>query len=195
MSWKDNDQEQEIFSGGSGSIVRLAMKEGKYTIRILGTYKFFRMHWVEVANRPVFCQGGCILCQQGEKGHLRYAVNVLDKADGKVKLWEFGRRVKVAIQTIAEDYGNPNEYDLIITRKGTNANDTVYTVIPAREAKPLTEAENALPRPNLELLYANTPVEKIEAYLKGDVSKKDNTEAKDDTDAPRNTTEDLPTLG
>jgi len=168
MSWKDNEQEQEIFSGQGGDILRLAMKEGKYTIRVLGGPKLFRTHWIDSVNRSINCDGiNCPVCQSGTRGSLRYVVNVIDRADGKVKIWEFGRRVKVAIQNIAEDYGDPTGYDLIVRRTGMEAENTVYTVTPAREATALTEADASLPKYDLDKLYGITSAEKVQSYLSG----------------------------
>jgi hypothetical protein len=199
--WGDNEQEQKIFDGaGQSDIVRLSMKEAKYTIRVLGTYKLFRTHWVNAVNRSVNCDGlNCPICQAGERGQLKYVVNIIDKADGKVKLWEFGRRVKVAIQNIADNYGDPIGYDLIVIRKGMGADDTVYTVLPARDPKPLTTEETALPKYDLDKLYANTPAEKVAAYLKGEIpARVDNTpaaakEEKTQSGKPSGSA-DLPTL-
>jgi len=198
--WGDNEQEKKIFDGaGQSDIVRLSMKEAKYTIRVLGGYKLYRFHWVAAVNRSVNCDGiNCPICSAGERGQLRYVVNILDKADGKVKLWEFGRRVKVAIENIAENYGDPSGYDLIVIRKGMSAEDTVYTVLPARDPKPLTAEENALPKYDLEKLYGITPAEKVAAYLQGTIPARTEApaEVKEKKDVPGKTggPDDLPVL-
>jgi len=167
MSNWGQDNEKDQFQGGS-DILRLAMKEQKYTIRILSEYKLFRFHWVNSVNRSVICDGvNCPICASGEKGQLKYVTSVIDREDGQVKLWEFSRRVKVAIQNIAEDYGSPEGYDLHVRRTGMKADNTVYTVTPAKEQVPLTEEEKALPKYDLEKLYAVTPLEKVNAYMAG----------------------------
>jgi len=179
--WKDSEMEQEIFNGSGGDIVRLSMKEGKYTVRVLGAPKLFRTHWIDSVNRSINCDGiNCPLCQSGTRGSLRYVVNIIDKADGKVKIWEFGRRVKVAIQNVAEDYGDPTGYDLIVRRTGMDADNTVYTVTPAREAVVLTEAEKSLPKYDLEKLYGITAPEKVQSYLSGVIPQR-----KKETNAPQ----------
>jgi len=189
-SWKDEGSEKEVFGGGHDEIKRLSMVEKTYTIRIVGNYKFFRQHWITKVNRSVICDGvNCPICTAGSKGGLRYVVNILDRADGTLKLYEFGRRVKKAIEAIADLYGDPTKYDLIITRKGMKMEDTTYTVIPAREETPLTEAEVALPKYDLEKLYVITPKEKVEAFLRGETTVAKGKDAEETVEA-----DDLPTL-
>lgn len=187
--WKDEGSEAEVFNNNFDEIRRLQMVEKTYTIRILGKYKFFRQHWVNSVQRSVICDStNCPLCKAGDRGTLRYVVNILDRADGSVKLWEFGRRVKKAIEAIADLYGDPAKYDLIVTRKGMKMEDTTYTVIPAREEKPLSDVEKALPLYDVEKLYAVTPKEKVDAFLRGETTYKkpeENTPTAED---------DLPTL-
>jgi|GEM_PF-6700958 len=198
-SWKDSSNEKEIFSKeGYSEIKRLAMKEGEYTIRILVAPKLFRFHWIDEVNRSINCGPDCELCASGERGQLRYAVTIIDRADGAIKIWEFGRRVKTSIANIADKYGDPTNYDLTIIRKGMKAEDTVYTVIPAREEKALTDAEKKLPLYDLEKLYAVTPKEVVASYLKGIVPErsKEKAEAKDrgGDKIVEKGTDDLPTL-
>ena len=181
-NWKDGKDESNIFSGEYSEIRRLSMKEGEYTIRILSAPKLYRFHWIDEVNRSINCGPDCELCASGERGQLRYAVNVIDKADGLVKIWEFGRRVKTSIMNIADKYDDPTNYDLTVIRKGMKAEDTVYTVIPAREEKPLTDAEKKLALYDLEKLYAITPKATVESFLKGIIPEKpkaEKSEAKD----------------
>ncbi len=194
-SWRDSKEEEQVFSGGD--ILRLSVKDGqKVTLRVLGRYVFFRQHWFEKIKRGSICNGvNCPVCASGDRGSLRYVVNVLDKADGKIKLFEFGRRVKTSIENIAEDYGNPEGYDLIIRRTGSGAEDTVYTITPARDSVPLTEAEKALVKYDLTKLYAPTPLEKVNSFMQGVIpQRQDNnfTPKKEQPSQPQGN--DLPTL-
>jgi len=194
--WKDSEQEQGIFSGEYGNILKLKMVEKTYTIRILGKYKFFRFHWFQNIQRSAICDSvNCPICAQGSKGQLKYVVNIIDRADGKVKLWEFGRRVKTAIESIADLYGTPDKYDLIVTRKGMKQDDTVYTIIPAREEKALTEEEQKLVKFDLDKLYIATPKEKVDAYLKGIVPPRTEKKVEPAIEPDHSSDSDLPTLG
>jgi len=196
-SWTD-DREKDLFGGG-GNIERLTMKEGKYTIRILGQPRLFRFHWVNKVNRSVITDPNLPPSSELaaiDRGQLKYVCNVIDRADGLVKLWEFSRRVKTSIVSIAEDYGSPEGYDLIVTRKGMKAEDTTYTIIPTRESVPLTEEERTLPQYDLEKLYAPTPEEKVTSFLEGVIPQK--VEGKsfstESSSATSVVADDLPTL-
>ena len=204
MSNWSQDNEKSQFTGAS-EINRLSMKECKYTLRIISDALLFRFHWINAVNRSINCDGvNCPVCQEGNKGQLKYVCNVIDRADGKVKIWELGRRVKVAIQNIAEDYGSPEGYDLHVRRTGMKADNTVYTVTPAKDASPLTPEEQALPQYDLAKLYAITPAEKVAAYLRGEIPPKADadvgaprqgkTETPVKQQAPEVQADDLPTL-
>lgn len=102
------------------------------------------------------------------KPRIRYAVNVLDRTDGKVKVWRFSRTMKEGIMAIIEEHGDPNGFDLIVMRKGTDR-DTKYSVTAARDHEPLTEEEKALEPFNLSVLLKPTTPEKIKAYMRGEI--------------------------
>ncbi|AGY48198.1 hypothetical protein Riggi_36 [Bacillus phage Riggi] len=76
-------------------------------------------------------------------------IHVLDRSDGKVKLLDRTTGIFKQIQSLAvnPEYGDPREYDITITKvdeKGKgNFQDIKYTVMPARQNIPLTEAEKA----------------------------------------------------
>ncbi len=72
------------------------------------------------------------------KPRLRYAANVIDRADGQVKIWKFSKTMKDQIVAIIEEHGDPNGYDLVVTRTGKDL-ETKYTVSPARDKEPLSE--------------------------------------------------------
>lgn len=201
--WKDNETEKQMFGGSSGDkIPYIKIKDGdKCTFRILGKYKFYRDHWIaKIKRSPVCCGTDCPICQAGSKGNLKYAVNIIDRADGQVKLWFFTRRVKIALMNIADDYGSLDNYDVIVRRAGSGMNDTVYTVNPAREEKPLTKAEKEVKTFNLDEVLAPTTVDKMSAMVSGEQvtqSKKEQEPSNVKEELPvadSNDVEDLPTL-
>lgn len=112
-----------------------------------------------------------------------YAINVIDRADGTVKIWKFSRNIKLMIEDIAKKYGDPSQYDLIITRKGKGL-ETKYTVFPDRENKPLTEAEKNLKVFALGTIFKATPLDKINAYLRGEVPAKRQQPTSSDASVP-----------
>lgn len=88
----------------------------------------------------------------------RYCMWVIDRADGKVKMAEFGTSVMRQIQILAldDDYGFDSipPYDLKITRAGGGM-ETKYTVTPMPKSD-LSEADG--------LLLLN--IESVETFLK-----------------------------
>jgi hypothetical protein len=72
----------------------------------------------------------------------KYVIHVLDRATGEVKLLDKGNGVFKELKKFAlnPEYGDLRNYDVTITRKGSGLN-TEYTVTPARQNTPLTEAE------------------------------------------------------
>jgi len=105
------------------------------------------------------------------KPRVRYAINVLDRKDDKIKIWKFSRTLKETIMAITGENGDPNGYDLVITRKGKDKN-TKYSVIAARDSEPLTEEQKALTPFKLAVILKPTEVSKIQSYMAGKVPEK-----------------------
>jgi hypothetical protein len=74
-------------------------------------------------------------------------IHVLDRATGEVKLLDSGNGIFNAIKAFAmnPEYGDPRNYDITINKTDTKGKgffaDIKYTVTPARENVPLTQAE------------------------------------------------------
>ena len=98
---------------------------------------------------------------------LKYAVNVIDRTDGKLKIWQFSRTIKEDIMKFAEINGDPNGYDIVITRKGLKRDDTEYRVTPTMAVVPLTSEEQAMKLFTLATIFKVSSVEKINSYLAG----------------------------
>lgn len=115
----------------------------------------------------------------------RYAINVLDREDGKLKVWKFGSGVKNDIAKFKNRY-NLAECDLVVTREGEGLK-TKYTVfpLPPSESKPFSEEELAqIAKPiNLKAVYKPTPVETVEAFLRGEIPAKKSRPAPQETSA------------
>ena len=122
----------------------LRLEEGTTVIRILSHVYHFQNHYLPDQKKSVDCTGNiatCQWCQKGNKPRSRWAYYVLNRNTGDVKVFEMGWQIFGSILALAKDkdYGDPRNYDLKITRKGTGR-DTEYTVIPGKAAK-LTEDE------------------------------------------------------
>lgn len=79
----------------------------------------------------------------------RYAMWVIDRADGQVKMWETSGGMIKDLQNLSENpdyaYDTPlMPYDIVINRVGTTQNDTRYTITAARQNTALTAEEVAL---------------------------------------------------
>ena len=105
------------------------------------------------------------------KPKLKYAINVIDRADGQVKIWKFSRSMKEQIMAIVEEHGEPSGFDLLVTRTGQKL-ETRYKISPAREHEPLTEEEKQLKPFILSRIFKTTDVETVKAYMNGKVPEK-----------------------
>lgn len=79
------------------------------------------------------CSGEqCHLCEEGETPKQRWLVNVLDRRDRKVKIFEFGtsiaRQIKAIAEMLAESQQTVHHVDLRIKAEGSGLNKE-YTVI------------------------------------------------------------------
>lgn len=110
-----------------------------------------------------------------------YAINVIDRTDGQVKIWQFSRAIKERIEQLATRHGNPMEFDLILTRKGTKL-ETRYT-LDAGDKKPLTEAEKQLKPYNLVEIFKPTPIDILKQYANGVIPSRQSTESQETTNA------------
>ena len=100
---------------------------------------------------------------------LKYVINVLDRFDGKIKIWQFSRTLKQDIEKFAEINGDPNGYDIVISRKGLTKDDTEYRITPTMQVAPLSAEEQALKLFNLAIIYKPSSVDKINSYLAGKI--------------------------
>jgi len=221
--WDDTPEEKEVIEEAKSKrgpkIEYFKPQEGENTIRIVGSYKWYRQYWLNKVKRTVVAgplekcpiynhpkkeellQQARTLREAGKEQEakdlfrrtfsvynprLTYVVNVIDRSDGKIKLWKFSRTQKENIQAISEKYGDPNQYDLIITKRktGPEKRDVEYTIIPDRENKLLTEAEKQLQTYNLTNIFKPTSLERVQAYLEGRIPTKASSGEDDNEDAP-----------
>jgi hypothetical protein len=70
------------------------------------------------------------------------------------------KTIRTQLQALVDDeaWGDPKEYDIALTRKGTKLDDTEYTLMP----NPKTELEGEIGK-----AYKDTPVD-LEAWMKGE---------------------------
>jgi len=131
--------------GGGGDWFNL--KEGENRVRLLNEFEVYGEHWMPAEKKFIVCIGkeeGCKPCKNKVSITVRALGWVIDRADGKVKLFKMPYTVFKALGALQSDadYGFDllPEYDLKINRIGTGK-ESEYTVLPTPKITPLTEAE------------------------------------------------------
>lgn len=85
----------------------------------------------------------------------KFAWLVLDRADGEIKGFKGGSSIYKQIKSLAtnEDWGDPKNYDLTVTR--TEEKPNFYTVQPSPNKTPLTQEEE------VKIVASDKTVEKL----------------------------------
>lgn len=174
------DYEPESGSGG----VFLSLKKGSspITVRLASKFEVGFRHWLSSQNKYAQChrptkdereayktkhnkeiKNECPYCGDDLVKDERVALNeifawkVIDRQDGKPKIFSGPKSVFLDIKKLAEhkNWGDPTEYDIEISR--VDGERTVYEVIadPRSLGKPLTKEElEALEKANFDLKKA-----------------------------------------
>jgi len=124
-----------------GDIRRMKFAQGTNVIRIVNDN--FEDAWVhyfkdkEGNNKRTVClgKGKCPVCDNGERATHRFFFNVIDRKAQKeskkteIKVMEVGKMIYEQVRELAldEEYGDPTQYNLKITRKGEKKT-TKYSV-------------------------------------------------------------------
>lgn len=125
----------------------LTLKEGENKIRVISEFEVFGNHFNQATKRGIICIGkdkGCEGCASGIKLNVRALGWVIDRADGKVKLFRMPYSIFKAIgelqMTTEYQFDILPEYDMTIKKAGEGL-ETKYTVIPSRANKEITGEE------------------------------------------------------
>jgi len=131
--------------------------------------------------------------------NMRYAINVFDREDGQLKVYEFPPKVYSFLRQIAKisksEPGGKDGCDISIKRDGTGKS-TNYT-LDVLDVAPFTDAEKARVRAqkdadgnivsgglyNLEEIFKTTPEDKLEQYLFGKSSEAEGGDSNQSTEA------------
>jgi len=101
----------------------------------------------------------------------RHIVNVLDRRDGLVKIWEMADETLDQIGPIVDKWKKlPTEFDVTVTRRGVKLK-TKYVVGIAPNQEKLTTEELALEKVDLDE-YFKPNRERLESLLRGEVPKR-----------------------
>ncbi len=138
-SWKAQHSENSFgftMLKASVGIIQFRVLDQTPTSRIL--------HFKSVGNRPVICPGeGCIFCDRGDEKTTQHYLNVVDRADDKVKVLVYSaaasNEIARLIQEIAKssnsaEFNHPTKYDIRLERTGTGKKDTRYDATATKKA-------------------------------------------------------------
>lgn len=180
VAWDQAKGKQKKDSGERREIKRLSITNGDTRVRLVGNLLPRYVYWVvtkEGRKFPVECLQFDRATESwdnnapdpvkeidaevySEKPQFAYVCNVIDRADGEVKLLDLRSTVYQQIVDYATnpDYGNPADsdsgYDITIKREKTGPlpQNVKYTIIPARTNAALTDEEKALELYNLDTI-------------------------------------------
>lgn len=171
MSWAEVAKSS---NSRKGDINNLRLISGNtYVVRFVGDpepfYKYFVAGKSAICANPDKCP---VKAKYNIDPTLRYAVNVIDRADGKLKVLEVPPSVLKPViawwKARKHDPGGDNGCDFNIEITGQKKN-TRYTVMPL-DISPFTEAEKKMIEEgtyDLKKLYKAVPDAEIEARLFG----------------------------
>lgn len=149
-------------------------KPGDYTIRLVGAHVKFRRHWKPFSERIIThdsYKDEDPAWQAGFYPRETFAIHIIDRADGKLKILEKGRslfkqfaRYKIVNEMNPADKVGP---DWVVTVEWPNGNkrQATYTAIAKSKTNELTKEEIEMFKRDkvaLDKLYASTPLEKIQ---------------------------------
>ncbi len=108
-----------------------------------------------------------------EKPVFAYVCNVLDRTDGKIKLFDIKSTIYKQIVDYARnpEYGNPADpdkgYDITIKKEKTGPlpQNVKYTCVPARTSKALTSEEKSLELYEISKMYKRPTYEEQKKWL------------------------------
>lgn len=183
MSWSEITNGSGSGASSGEKVNYLKTPVGITKIRIVDAEPKSRWtHWIQAANggtgMSVGCPGkGCPVCaiisaDRKIKATPRYssakshALNVIDRKDGSIALMDKGNSIFGQIVDIMGQMPDVMSYDLTITRRGEKKEAT-YTVIPCFPPTPITEAERALVKYDVDLLTKPFTIAQTQMFMDG----------------------------
>ena len=205
VAWDKAKGKQSSGNQQRREIERLTMSIGDTKVRLVGDVMPRYCYWVvttEGKKMPVECLQFSRETESfdnsaqdpfkeidesifSDKPQFSYVCNVIDRADGKIKLFDLRSTIYSQIVDYATnpDYGNPASddagYDVTIKKEKTGPlpQNVKYSCLPARNNSPLSEEEKALELFDLTKIYKRQTYEEQKewllqntSYFAGDVS-------------------------
>jgi hypothetical protein len=179
-----------------------------HTIRVLDNEPFSRYtHWIQAANDgkglTVDCPGaGCPVCAdikakkkagQTQKYSSRklHAINVINRDTGEVEIMDKGKALFELLAGLLAEVGDLRNFDIKIKVTGEGS-DTTYIPIPLA-MKPLTEAEKALQKYDLNNISIKVTNEQLQMLMNG-APMKDVFGSNEQNEEPQQDSEEKPNI-
>jgi hypothetical protein len=194
VAWDQAKGKQNSGNGNNRKeIKRLTLANGDTRIRLVGDVMPRYCYWIvtkEGKKMPVECLQFDRATETfnnsaedpfkeieadvyAEKPQFAYVCNVIDRADGQIKLFDLRSTIYSQIVDYArnEDYGSPADtetgYDLTIKKEKTGPlpQNVKYTIIPARASKALTAEEQETELFELDKIFKRQTYEEQKQWL------------------------------
>ena len=193
VAWDKAKGKQSTGSSQRKEIERLTLPIGDTKIRLIGDVMPRYCYWVvttEGKKMPVECLSFSRETESfdnnaqdpfkeidssifSDKPQFSYVCNVIDRADGQIKLFDLRATIYSQIVDYATnpDYGNPadpaNGYDITVKKEKTGPlpQNVKYSIIPARNNAPLTDAEKELELFDLSKIYKRQTYDEQKEWL------------------------------
>jgi hypothetical protein len=183
MSWNEIVSKENKEQSGE-KMEYLKLENGVTQIRIVDEEPVSRWrHWIPQTNSgkgtSVNCIGkGCPVCaemaaakktgtKQKYSSTKSHAINVISRADGKIKVLDKGNKIFSQLATYMQQMGDLRGYDIKIVTTNAGNTDATYTIMPVFPPTPLTDAEKALPTYDLLGIMKPLTAEQILQLMNG----------------------------
>jgi hypothetical protein len=193
VAWDKAKGKQSSGSNQRKEIERLSLSIGDTKVRLIGDVMPRYCYWVvttEGKKMPVECLSFSRETESfdnnaqdpfkeidtaiySDKPQFSYVCNVIDRTDGKIKLFDLRATIYSQIVDYASnpEYGNPADaakgYDLTVKKEKTGPlpQNVKYTVVPARSNIALTEDEQKLELFELDRIYKRQTYDEQKEWL------------------------------
>ena len=193
VAWDKARGKQSTGSSQRKEIERLSLSIGDTKVRLIGDVMPRYCYWVvttEGKKMPIECLSFSRETESfdnnaqdpfkeidtaiySDKPQFSYVCNVIDRTDGKIKLFDLRATIYSQIVDYASnpEYGNPADaikgYDLTIKKEKTGPlpQNVKYTVVPARSNIALTEDEQNLELFELDRIYKRQTYDEQKEWL------------------------------
>ena len=193
VAWDKAKGKQSSGSSQRKEIERLSLSIGDTKVRLIGDVMPRYCYWVvttEGKKMPIECLSFSRETESfdnnaqdpfkeidtaiySDKPQFSYVCNVIDRTDGKIKLFDLRATIYSQIVDYASnpEYGNPADpvkgYDLTVKKEKTGPlpQNVKYTVVPARSNVALTEDEQKLELFELDRIYKRQTYDEQKEWL------------------------------